>query len=77
MERCNYKNLIFGDTYITSGGTEEKSLGRTESQLTICLAKGTVAETTITLIAIIADTNAYDIILGMEFWGHASGMSIL
>ena len=69
MERCSYKNLAYGDTFITAGGTEEKTLGRTRLQLTICLAKGSEAETTVTTIAIIADTNAYDIILGMDFLG--------
>ena len=73
MERCSYKNLTYGDTFVTAGGTEEKLLGRTKSQLTICLAKGTDAETTVTSIAIIADTNAYDIILGMDFLGACFG----
>ena len=48
-------------------------MGRTKSQLTICLAKGTDAETIVTFIAIIADTNAYDIILGMDFLGACFG----
>ena len=67
------QNLTYGDAFVTAGGTEEKSLGRTKSQLTICLAKGTDAETIVTSIAIIADTNAYDIILGMDFLGACFG----
>ena len=65
--------MTYGDTFITAGGTEEKSLGRTKCQLTNCLAKGTNAETTVTSIAIIADTNACDIILGMDFLGACFG----
>ena len=73
MDECQPENLIFGDTFVTAGGTKEKGLGRTINHLKFVLAKGTQAETTITAPVIIADTDAYDVILGMDFLGACFG----
>ena len=73
MERCQPRNLIYGDTFITAGGNSEKCLGKTKAYLSFTLAKGTQAETVITAPVIIADTDAYDVILGMGFLGACLG----
>ena len=73
MDRCQPENLVFGDTFVTAGGTAENCLGRTKNHLSFILAKGTPAETTITSPVIIADTDAYDVILGMDFLGPCFG----
>ena len=30
MQRCSPKNLVYGDTFVTTGGTVERSLGKTK-----------------------------------------------
>ena len=67
--RCRSEELIFGDTFVTAGGTTETCLGRTKHGLTFTLARGTRVQTTITAPVIIANTDAYDVILGMDFLG--------
>ena len=42
--------------------------------LTFIIAKGTLLETKVKAFAIIANTNAYDVILGMDFLGACFGM---
>ena len=37
------------------------------------MAQGTIAETQITSVVIIADTDEYDVILGMDFLGACFG----
>ena len=69
IRRCRSEELIFGDTFVTAGGTTETCLGRTKHGLTFTLAKGTKVQTTITAPVIIANTDAYDVILGTDFLG--------
>lgn len=71
--RCAQSNLVFGDSFTTAGGTKEQSLGRTKTHLTFTLARGTPTETTISAPVIIADTNVYDVLLGMDFPGPLFG----
>ena len=48
-------------------------MGKTKAYLSFTLAKGTQAETTITAPTIIADIDAYDVILGMDSLGPCFG----
>ena len=73
IRRCNKEDLILGDTFVTAGGNTENCLGRTKDHLSFTIARGTRAETTITTPVIIADTDAYDVILGMDFLGPCFG----
>ena len=74
IQNCKPPFLVAGDTFITASGVVEKGLGRTKFLLNFTLARGTSQETTIQSSAIIADTNAYDVILGMDFLGPCFGM---
>ena len=65
--------LIDGDTFESAGGLEEKCLGRSKELLKFVLACGTSEETMIKATIIIANTNAYDVILGMDFLGPSFG----
>ena len=69
LARCRPDELIFGDTFVTAGGTTETCVGRTKNGLSFTLARGTRVETTIVVPVIIANTDAYDVILGMDFLG--------
>ena len=69
IRRCRPEEFIFGDTFVTARGTTETCLGRTKHKLTSTLAKGTRVQTAITAPVIIANTDAYDVILGMDFLG--------
>ena len=69
IRRCRSDDLIFGDTFDTAGGTTETCLGRTKNGLSFTLSKGTGVETTIVAPLIIANTDAYDVTLGMDFPG--------
>ena len=73
MSKCRVPWLAAGGVFITANGQENESLGRTKQRLSIVLAKGTPAETTVTTHAMIADTDNYDVILGMEFVGECFG----
>ena len=73
MDRCHPPWLVYGDSFITAGGHETKSLGRTKLHLKFVLSKGNCEETTIHATALIADTDAYDVILGMDFLGPCFG----
>lgn len=48
-------------------------MGRSKHLLNFLLAKGTTEETTIQYIVIIADTDAYNFILGTDFLGRCFG----
>ena len=74
IPNCNHPFLEPGDTFITASGVEETGLGRTKYLLTFIIGKGTLQETKVQASAIIADTNAYDVILGMDFLGACFGM---
>ena len=65
--------MIFENTFVTAGGNTENCLGRTKDQLVFTIARGTKVETTITTPVIIADTDAYDVILSMDFLGPCFG----
>ena len=69
IRRCLRENLIFGDTFVTAGGTTKTCVGRTRNGLAFTLAKGTRVKTTIVVPVIIANTDAYDVILGMDLLG--------
>ena len=69
LARCRPEELIFGDTFVTAGGTTETCVGRTKNGLSFTLARGTRVQTTIVVPVIIANTDAYDVILGMDFLG--------
>ena len=49
------------------------SLGSSELPLDFVLAKGTSEETFVNTPILIADTDAYDVILGMDFLGPCFG----
>lgn len=73
LRQCRKDELIFGDTFVTAGGNTENCLGRTKKHLSFTIARGTRVETTITTPVIIADTDAYDVILRMDFLGPCFG----
>lgn len=73
LQRCESIELIFGDTFVTAGGSVEKCPGKTKAHLKFVLAGGTAGETTITAPLIIADTNVFDVLLGMDFLGPLFG----
>ena len=73
MERCRPPWLHYGDVFITANGQEAPSLGRTKLMLEFVLASGTSEETKFNAYALIADTDAYDVILGMDFMGECFG----
>lgn len=62
-----------GAPFVTAGGTVEKTLGKTKAHLKFVLAGDTAGETTITAPVIIADTNVFDVLLGMDFMGPMFG----
>ena len=73
IDKCRSANPIGGDTFVSAGGQEEKCVGRSKELLQFVLAQGTEEETIIEATIIIADTNAYDVILGMDFLGPFFG----
>ena len=73
IEKCQPDLLQTAGTLITASGAEEKGFKKTAFLLNFTLAKGTSEETNITATAIIADTDTYDVLLGMEFWGSVFG----
>ena len=73
INRCQFQYLAFGDTFVTAAGQETPSLGRMRLLLDFTLAKGTLEETKISSYTLIADTDAYDMILGMDFLGAVFG----
>ena len=73
IDRCQQKYLAFGDSFVTAAGQDTPALGRTKLILDFTLAKGTSKETTIKSHAMIADTNTYDVLLGMDFLGAVFG----
>ena len=62
MERCRPPWLHYGDVFITATGQEAPSLGRTKLMLEFVLDRGTSEETKFNAYALIADTDAYDVI---------------
>ena len=74
IRKCRPPYLSHGDSFITAGGREDMSLGRGKLPLDFVLAKGTSEETLVNTTILIADTEAYDVILGMDFWGRALGI---
>ena len=73
IDRCKSEYLAHGDTFVTAGGHETPSLGKTRLLLEFILAKGTYEETKITSYALIADTDNYNVILGMHLLGACFG----
>ena len=73
IDRCQSKYLAFGDSFVTAAGQDTPASGRTRLLLEFTLAKGTSEETTIKSHAMIADTNTYDVLLGMDFLGAVFG----
>ena len=67
MPRCKSLWLEYDDSFITARGAEEVGLGRTRFILNFVLARAIRMEMLIQTTAIIADTEAYDAILGMDF----------
>ena len=73
MAKCRTPWLARGGVFVTANGQENQSLGRTIKMLEFIIAKGTHAETKIHVHAMVADTNAYDVILGMDFLAECLG----
>lgn len=73
IEKCTSPHLSYGDTFITAGGNEEASMGRSRAPIDIFMGKGTSEETLIQTKILIADTDSYDVILGMDFLGLCFG----
>lgn len=73
LEKCHPTWLTFGDTFITTKGTKKKSLGHSKLLLGSVLTKGTSEETISSSTVLIADTNSYDMILGMDCLGPCFG----
>ena len=73
IEKCQPQLLEKAGTLITANGAEETGLKKTTFLLYFTLAKGTSEETNITATAIMADTDTYDVLLGMEFLGSVFG----
>ena len=73
FRECRNQNLTHGDTFITANGTESAALGRSKMPLEFILADGTTERTVVHAKVLIADTNAYDVILGMDFLGPCFG----
>ena len=73
FEQCKFLKLDYGATFITASGREDQALGRTKQPINLVWAGGTTEETSILAYAFIADTDAYDLILGMDFLGACFG----
>ena len=73
IRKCRPPYLSHGDSFITAGGREDMSLGRSKLALDFVLAKGTSEETLVNTTKLIADTDASDVILGMDFLGTSFG----
>lgn len=73
LEKCHPTWLTFGDTFITTKGTKKKSLGHSKLLLGSVLTKGTSEETISSSTVLIADTNSYDMIPGMDCLGPCFG----
>lgn len=73
IEKCRDPWLASGGVFITPNGQENQSLAKTKRMLAIVLARGTLAETKVIVHTFIADTDAYDVNLGMDFMGECLG----
>ena len=73
IRKCWPPYLSHGDSFITAGGREDMSLGRSKLPLDFVLGKGTSEENLVNTTILIADTDAYDVILGMDFLGPCFG----
>ena len=73
IDKCRAPHLSYGDFFITIGGNEEASVGRSTRPIEFILGKGTSEETKVNTKILIADTNSYDVTLGMDFLGLCFG----
>lgn len=71
--QVNSRNLRRGVEFMTASGAIEMPLGTTNTKLKFTLARGTDHEHVVELHAIVVDTTAYDVILGMEFVAAVRG----
>ena len=73
LAKCQLEHLVPAEPFITAGGMEEPSHGRTKHLLKFVLLPGTKAETTVLATALISNSTTYDVLLGNEFMGQIFG----
>lgn len=73
IDKCRSPWLANSSTFITANGQENLSLGKTRSMLDLVLCAGSPGETTLSIHAVSANTDTYDVILGVDFFAECFG----
>lgn len=70
---CHESMLTPVGAFLTASGEEVTGVMKITHTLSFILAKGTVGETRITAEVLISETDVYDVLLGMDFFGATFG----